>query len=528
MADISAPPDLLPVGPPWDGYAGLYEKLSVFRLNAIVQRLVSDPVVPVASTGFAESWETARRLQLGALAAASRQPLFDLWVSTAERMIRSRAFFRYPNAHPARHLADFATLVASWASLAPDGAGGRVRLSGPRPVVPFLHGRLLLTSKVRRYGQSLRWRRDGGVISIDLEGVAPGARIDIADPGRSEIIADDWAFVRPDEKLGALVDVWTPDYAEGDVPAHLSSHLTELLAACASTLDTKALSLVAAVCRCVTADADAPWTAGLIRLKQTADSTALLVAACRDWIERIVAVEQLGRQPYAMDNALRSAFVRVAAARLANALLHKDLRAAAAETADWDRVAALMMKEPGGSRILEALPGFCRLERPAQKKTGDAGRPDDRVMELAELAALAPHGSGALHLRKTRQGDISSADDWWAINALADRSEADVETAYRALAGIPEPTEAESFTRSICAYMLSQFEDSYDALLRCLRFDQDVEEYWHLLAFTCRHLGRHVDFDAIIFGSRRNIADFAPICRTRSTAPSTALDEKPR
>jgi hypothetical protein len=506
MADVDAPGELTHAGLPWERYARLYEKLSVFRLNAVVQRLLSDPIVPVTGTGFAESWETAQGLEVGALEAASRQPLFDLWVSTAERMIRKGAFFRYPNAHPARHLANFAILLASWASLAQNGAGGRVRL-GARPVIPFLHGRLLLISESRRYGQSLGWRRDGGVISIDLQGT-PVARIDIVDPNRSEIFDDDWVLVRPNEKLDVLVDVWTPDYVEGDSLADSSSRLTDLLEACASRFDTEARSLVAAVCRCVTTDACAPWTAGLIRLRETADTTALLRAACRDWIERIVAVEQLGRQPYAMDNALRSAFVDLAATRLAGALLLGEGAADGDEMANWSSLTELMMKEPGGSCILEALPALCGSERRAP--TEDISRRKDEVMELS---ALEPLGSGALHLRKTRRGDISSADDWSAINAIAKWSEADVATTYSSLASIPHLAEADSFALSICAYLLSQFEDSYEALLRCLRIDPDVEEYWHLLAFTCRHLRRHEDFDAIIFGSKRDVADFASIRR---------------
>jgi hypothetical protein len=43
-------------------------------------------------------------------------------------------------------------------------------------------------------------------------------------------------------------------------------------------------------------------------------------------------------------------------------------------------------------------------------------------------------------------------------------------------------------------------------LAAALRLDAGVEEYWHLLAFSLRHLGDRAGFERIVFGGARDPA----------------------
>ena len=46
------------------------------------------------------------------------------------------------------------------------------------------------------------------------------------------------------------------------------------------------------------------------------------------------------------------------------------------------------------------------------------------------------------------------------------------------------------YARAAICYVCGQYYDATDALLYCLSCDDDVQEYWYLLGFALRHLGK--------------------------------------
>lgn len=110
----------------------------------------------------------------------------------------------------------------------------------------------------------------------------------------------------------------------------------------------------------------------------------------------------------------------------------------------------------------------------------------------------------SLRLRKTRRAERERVEDWSAIDALAARSDTNVEELLR-----ESDDEASAYLAAICAYRLGRFETCVEMLCSCLRADDDVEEYWHLLAFAKRHLGHYDAFERIVFRRERNPANFS-------------------
>jgi hypothetical protein len=123
-----------------------------------------------------------------------------------------------------------------------------------------------------------------------------------------------------------------------------------------------------------------------------------------------------------------------------------------------------------------------RIEQRTRQFMG-AAADDEAVLDLGD----------GLRLRKKRRGDGNRVEDWSAIDALATLSEPEVQALC---SGHP-------FRQAACAYRLGRFAECCDALNRCLDEDDDVEEYWYLLAFSARHLGQFDVFESIVFENRR-------------------------
>jgi hypothetical protein len=125
---------------------------------------------------------------------------------------------------------------------------------------------------------------------------------------------------------------------------------------------------------------------------------------------------------------------------------------------------------------------FADIEKRVRRFLG--GRSDDEdVLDLGD----------GLCLRKKRRDDGNRVEDWSALDALALLTDEEV---HGLRSGHP-------YRLAICAYRLGCYEECRDALGRCLDEDVDVEEYWFLLAFTERHLGRRDVFERIVFGRAR-------------------------
>ncbi len=133
-----------------------------------------------------------------------------------------------------------------------------------------------------------------------------------------------------------------------------------------------------------------------------------------------------------------------------------------------------------------------------------------REMRIRALLGLSNNTNGkeivldlgyGLRLCKTRYGNRERVEDWSAIDALAAMSDAQV---LRLRPDINSEVEADMYLAAICAYRLGDFQICVKALLCCVDCDDDVEEYWHLLAFAHRHLTHRDVFDRIVFGRERN------------------------
>lgn len=119
-----------------------------------------------------------------------------------------------------------------------------------------------------------------------------------------------------------------------------------------------------------------------------------------------------------------------------------------------------------------------RVGRYLGRAGGEGGSTgDEDVVDLGD----------GMRLRKTRPGG-ERVEDWSALDGLASREEVEP----------PRPL-AHPYRVAIEAYCAGRYEECREALVRCLRQDDAVEEYWSLLAFTERHLGRRDVFERIVF-----------------------------
>jgi len=481
-----------------------FERLLPFRLIAVADALQAEAPPSSAKDAFLDAWSVAEGLQPGAIATAARHHGLAMWLSTAEILFRSGVFKRYPRAHPARHLRDFSVLVVGWAAEAVPGVSGYVDLSAGRAVVPLLNGRLLLVSRGLGLAQRLRWTRTHGALLIGRDGGPVVAHIDCEEPSASRVSAPDWRIVLQEDRAGILLQGRVPDGEDsasgGTDGVELAEHAGRLL----DDLRAAPRQLVTAVCRCLTYDpwrAGPEWVAGLVRLTCTDDARSLLEAAARDWVQRLLMLADVGQEFPPMDPALRSRFAALAGQTLATNLIGESRSSPRADRRAWEAVVQQMLAEPVGQGVLDVLVDRCGQDvLPAAARR--APRPS--TVTLTELSGLLPQ---VPRLRKSRHGALSSVDDWSAINALLDCPEPNLRSVYQALRD-REPCralESQSFALAICAYVLGEFAVARTALLNCLRIDADVEEYWHLLAFTCRHLRAMDEFNGIVFGGRRDV-----------------------
>ena len=504
-----------------------HEKLLLLRMIEVCDAIVERAPELAKATGFVDMWSAAATMAPVSL-LASGQPLVDAWVGTAERLVRFGILERYPHAHPARHLKAFCRVLLSSRANSRERTGGEFNMGG-YSAFQLLGGSRVLLGGPENRTETIVWSRDKTSLTVGRKDRDRLLEISLTDPTDFALSDPHWQLIVLPTVGQVYIDLWTPEYhrnrsCELD-PAVLQRRVQQLF----DELAPDVLRFVESVCHCIVGtrdlrggggataprphhqDIDAAWTAGLIRVDGTdLAADAFLVMACRDLIERLLGVTPtsvFGTQSPGSD--FQSLFVSVGARRLANELLNRDPD----ETLNdddrkhWAAATDMLGRSESGAFLLRELGenpgGFTSSSQPdadlLEIKAQDLGWEDDALPQM-------------LALRKTRRNAAFSINDFSLIDILT--GDAHGGAAPRLAAN---GSEAAAFAVSAAAYAGGQFDDCVAALLRCLEFDMDVEEYWHLLAFALRYGGHHDEFNDIIFKGRR---DRELLLRLRETGAS--------
>jgi hypothetical protein len=484
--------------------AARFDKLLLFRLSQIGRIVTNDAPQLAERTGFADVWFMAGGLSAAGLALAARQPLVHAWVSSMEEMVRNGIHERYPDAHPSRQLKDFARVVLSWASHLPDACGGRIYMAGRR-ALQLDFGNLVLVGGDQGSNDTLAWRMQDGTLRIERNGacILEGP---CRDPDEIRVFDPTWRLLRVPRVAGVSVDHWTPEFHRNRRPPEIMPPIEHELQEAYASLGREARSLVASVCNCATRLCPGmQWIAGLIRYQATGLSASELVElACRDLVERLLMQTSICSAlgpPGLIGADLRSRIVDLAAWRMAKRLsgLERTIDDDPEKSRLWHAILLRLRATSGAGEFFRALgePDFDGMEFPA---TGGDVLQLPPVGWEGQLESCPP-----LVLDKTRRTAAFTIDDFAALNAVSELSRATLER----ILSMPDPEtedpEASAFRRALAAYALGRFDLCAVCLLRCLDLDQDVEEYWHLLAFSIRRLRLLREFDDIMLGGRREI-----------------------
>jgi hypothetical protein len=484
-----------------------YEKQLILRLVQVCDTIVSDAPELATRTNFSDLWSIAMTVTSQGLVLASHQPLLDAWVSTAERLVRNGIHKRYPDAHPARHLKNFARVLLSWAAYLPDGTKGEISIVGPQ-VFPLFYGNLILAGGSRDASEALSWEVEGGSLRIGEKGKGPILAASLSDCAGAVVCDEDWRLIRPAKLRSTSIDTWTPEYHRNYAalpdPVFLELELQKVFA----ELDEEVSIMVQTICPCATLlpksiDGESrpqQWIAGLMRMPATGfDTRRLVEAACRDLIERMLTIKPLWGVlgPLSPGSDFRSLFIEMAAERLGYRLLAdaSKPREAAEKWHHWPGVVSRLRQSEDGLSFLAQL-------------GEDAGESTAATIQSAAAPPKAgefdPTFPVELVFKKTRRDSAFSIDDFSALATIGEVDRDQLKSLLPRLMEDVHKSEGRAFYAAAAAYSLGHFEQCVEALSWCLRFDDDVEEYWHILAFALRYLGRRDDFNMIVFAGVRN------------------------
>lgn len=478
--------------------ADRFDKLTLLRLINVCESFISESAELADSTGFSDQWSNFSGIAPEALAHIARHPLTYAWVFTAETILKNGIHERYPAAHPARHLRDFSRLMLSWATHLPDGASGSLSVPGRR-ATQLSYGDYILCSDELVDTSDFTWHRDGERLRIGTP-ESPVFECDV-NFNETHFVNAGWRLVTTPTAGAIKIDYWTPEYLRNS--SETSGDLIAPIRTAMQELDPRVCSFVEDTARCMSPQsARSTWISGLLRVPAEGINPAILVElACRDLVERMVilnSVDQfVGAQSTGSD--FHSAFVEVAARRLASRLLDQEAPASVQQEREWLALLGRLTQFESGLALLEDLG-----EELASASTAPQTISTDPVLQLPLPAGLFSDLPDDLRLRKTRRASAFTIDDFSAIDALAELSRSDLERLWSVVCADVSPGEDKTFLVAITAYLMRRFEVSAGAFLHCLDFDADVEEYWHLLAFALRHLQRYDDFDRIMFNNLRD------------------------
>jgi hypothetical protein len=506
--------------------ASRYEKLLAVRLINAVNALRTDAPELCASSGFYASWSGVEHLRAETLFRAVRHPLLDAWVQTSERLLSVGAHKRYSQAHSSRHLKDFSRLVLSWVSAESVGASGEVPLLG-RVVIPLLFGRSMLVLKERLVDQTLSWRMVDQVLRMDLGGgVGTIAEVSLTNPSENSILSSKCTLQPPPSYLEITLDLWTPEFVGEQIETDRAKHLDPLkkkFADAIKRLTPEQERVVNSFCRCVTiAPAQARWIAGLVNLsEQMAGELTpehLVEQAYGDGLRRLLRMRPIRLEsiPANIGGDFPEIIVGLGARRAAAKLFDRELDPTDEE--HWQTIKTYLSSVDQGKQILRDIGEDADTALPFEGTGAQA------VLPLTEAIKSAGIEHATLQTLKFNKTRIASDEpvDWRAPDFFIHLTTAELEQVYRNCAANAATSEANAYCAAVSAYLLRRFEHCLHALLLCLRFDRDVEEYWHLLAFSFRHLGNYDEFEKIIFKHERELSNREPVIRAGSSAQASS------
>jgi hypothetical protein len=488
-----------------------YEKQLILRLVQVCDAIVSDTPDLAQRTNFSGLWSSAMNVPSQGLILASRQPLLDAWVSTTERLVRNGIHKRYPDAHPARHLKSFSGVLLSWAAYLPDKTRGEISVVGPQ-VVQLFHGNLLLVGNRNTMG-TLSWEVKGRSLEVGEKGKEPIVVTSLSDWSNAVVSDEDWRLIRTPQLKSILIDSLTPEYHRGYATSPRPVFLEQELRKVFAELDEEVSAMVQTTCRCMTQlpklvekeSRPHQWIAGLVRLPATGFGMQVLVeAACRDLIERMLTIKPLSGPlgGLSLGSDFRPLVIELTAERLASRLLGDASKADgdAGKWQHWPRVLSRLSQSEDGLSFLEQLGEDTRNLTPAAAKTVPSAVPPPKS------EPLRPVLPAQLVFTKTRKDSAFSIDDFSALAAIGEVDRDELTRHLPRLMEAVQQSEEQAFYAAAAAYSLGHFEQCVEALSWCLKFDTDVEEYWHILAFALRYLGRRDEFNMIVFAGVRDAA----------------------
>lgn len=488
--------------------AASYEKFLAVHFVKAAEALTARAPEFCEISGFRESWNLVGSLKRGVLAQAVRQPMLDLWVKTSERLLELGVYERYPHAHFVRHLKDFARLLLSWAGAAPDGAEGTVHLLGRR-FMPLMFGRLLLEVKGYSEGEVLRWRVTDRVLRIGLGGKTTLAEISLSGGTEARLLKSRAGLLKPPVVGGAVADIWTPEYTGGSNVAVTEESLRQEARRIQAALTEEHVSSIARFCRALTvATAGRNWVAGLVRLSPPLSEVTpayLVERAHRDCLERLLRLIPLGEVygPLTFYGDPHKLLVELGARRITSRLLGE--RLSEPDASRWEGVASHLRTSTPGQNFLRAV---AEEGEPSDAPPSSGAEAPVPLAGVLKASGVESPSFGRLQLLKTRRAAMTPTD-WRALDSLQYLTHGELEQIYRSAVNDCASSEASAYCAAVSSYILGEFKACQRALLHCLRHDGDVEEYWHLLAFTMRYLDQAEGFNSIVFGNERELSSFA-------------------
>jgi hypothetical protein len=478
--------------------AARYESLLLLRLIHLAHTFLSATPRLANATGFAGAWALFERLSPEDLGRAVRHPLLAAWVASAEQVVRSEVFRRYPEAYPSRLLKEFGRHVLNWISATLDGAEGRISPLG-RDRFPLLYGHALLVANEGLQEEDLVFLISDGVLKLKRNHGETIAVVSLDGSDEIEVVSPDWsALALP--RVGPLtIDVHTPEYVGATSGTESLDALLGNLADHHSW-DQPLIQLTYSYISCISvATTPLPWTAGLARCRSAGRGRYQVAElALIDRIERLLALTPLDEifGPATSSGDFRTLVVNLGAKWALAWTIGEEAAMDEHDSARWEEVAGRLSRTADGVEFLRNLG--------AHQASGPVGLKEGSPSDVLHLTAPGSRhrlkflGFPPLSLCKTRRGTAFRIDDHTAIDELAGCDNRELNAALEVCLA-SEIDEETSFAIAILAYITGRFTASRDALVRCLEHDPDVEEYRHLLAFCSRHLGDRQMFEKIMF-----------------------------
>ncbi|MEE8519570.1 MAG: hypothetical protein V3S98_10645 [Dehalococcoidia bacterium] len=309
---------------------------------------------------------------------------------------------------------------------------------------------------------------------------------------------------------GILVDVWSPEYVGRDESPALAAGLIQALRRSLAELDEEYPSLVASYLRCMTVNVERnSWIAGLARVvghPQGLTPTTLLELMHRDRIERLLHIFRIDehtnqRAVLVMPPNLRRLLVEVGAK--VSTCWQLGIEVHPQDMTRWETLLLQLQAISGSQHLMRQL---------AEHADGKVAKGGVRPLTLALEQILRDAGieiatqpSTVFQLYKTRRQKGVEVD-WSTIDGLSRLSADRLENLYDFSSARAHLSESAAYCAAMSDYLTGRFGASVDFLRLCLEFDEDVEEYWLLLAFALRYLGHKDRFAQIVFDGLREMS----------------------